>query len=406
MLSFNFSFGRLLQSTEKLTAAKFNAIVKGIVATLNGTVGTSDLNAGAVTAAKVTTDAYWYALGTLGGSTYSAAYTPAISSYTDGLVLAFKAGTANTSGANLDAGAGGKQITKHAGQALETGDILAGQIVEVRFNSSLVAGGCFEMLSLQGTPEASVAPLLGSARNLNATNSVGSPTSTITLTADEIVLKNSVGTPYLARNVNLTVNITASGANGLDTGGVSQFFYYLWVIYNPTTQTVAGLFSLSRTAPTMPAGYTYKALVSALWNNNVGSAGLRNFIQMDRSVAIDEQFVIPAGTAGSNGVWNIWTAGTIVPPNARKCRGNMGTSTNAAFAMAVCGMPSPAATVTPNVGLVRGQAGNAVLGAFGTFQNAVPFEVEVFLQAGNACIQVNMVDNVAKYCLSVSGYTI
>jgi len=64
---------------------------------------------------------------------------------------------------------------------------------------------------------------------------------------------------------NIDVDISGNGANGLDTGSVSNdTWYYLFLILNPTSGTVAGLFSLSDTAPTMPSGYTKKRLVSVL----------------------------------------------------------------------------------------------------------------------------------------------
>lgn len=59
-----------------------------------------------------------------------------------------------------------------------------------------------------------------------------------------------------------TLTLTTNGANGLDTGSLaSASGYYVFVIYNPTSGTIAVLASLSATAPTMPAGYTYKRRV-------------------------------------------------------------------------------------------------------------------------------------------------
>lgn len=59
----------------------------------------------------------------------------------------------------------------------------------------------------------------------------------------------------------LTVDLGAVGANGRDysTGVVNSTQHYLWVVYNPTTKTSAGLISQSATAPTMPSGFTQKA---------------------------------------------------------------------------------------------------------------------------------------------------
>lgn len=150
-LSFQFNVGRLLAKGERVTTAKINAIVKGITGSLTGMVGTADLADAAVTPVKAANGAWWFALATLGGSTYGATFTPAVVSYVDGLVLAFKANTANTGVTNFDAGAGAKPLRKYAGQVLTAGDIAANGIVIVRYNTTLVAGGCWEVMSLLAT---------------------------------------------------------------------------------------------------------------------------------------------------------------------------------------------------------------------------------------------------------------
>jgi hypothetical protein len=71
--------------------------------------------------------------------------------------------------------------------------------------------------------------------------------------------------------VSVTADITASGANGLDTGAeANSTWYYGWVIAK-ADGTKAALLSTSSSAPTMPSGYTYKALVSAVRNNSGGN---------------------------------------------------------------------------------------------------------------------------------------
>lgn len=55
----------------------------------------------------------------------------------------------------------------------------------------------------------------------------------------------------------------AVGTNqgGLDTGAVGNNDYYIWLIERSDTGVVDCLFSLSPTAPTMPANYDYKRLI-------------------------------------------------------------------------------------------------------------------------------------------------
>jgi len=66
-----------------------------------------------------------------------------------------------------------------------------------------------------------------------------------------------------------------TNAGGLDTGTVAaDTFYYLFAIYNPTTQTSDALFSASKTNPTLPSGYTKKKHIAALYTD--GSANIRS----------------------------------------------------------------------------------------------------------------------------------
>lgn len=95
--------------------------------------------------------------------------------------------------------------------------------------------------------------------------------TTVDIDADELILHNpsNISDQKLVTSVNLTVTITSSGANGLDTGNEgSSTWYHLYVIYNPSTTTTAGLASTSSTAPTMPSGYTYMGYVGAIYNDS------------------------------------------------------------------------------------------------------------------------------------------
>lgn len=64
----------------------------------------------------------------------------------------------------------------------------------------------------------------------------------------------------------------AVGTNqgGLDTGSIGNSDYYIWLIARTDTGVVDVLFSLSSTAPTMPANYTMKRLIG--WFKRVGGS--------------------------------------------------------------------------------------------------------------------------------------
>ena len=61
-----------------------------------------------------------------------------------------------------------------------------------------------------------------------------------------------------------------SGNGGLDTGSVGNSDYYIWLIKRGDTGVVDALYSLSSTAPTMPANYTFKRLIG--WIKRTGGA--------------------------------------------------------------------------------------------------------------------------------------
>lgn len=59
-----------------------------------------------------------------------------------------------------------------------------------------------------------------------------------------------------------------NNAGGLDTGAVGNNDYYIWVIGRSDTGVVDYLYSLSATAPTMPANYDFKRLIG--WFKRTG----------------------------------------------------------------------------------------------------------------------------------------
>jgi hypothetical protein len=111
----------------------------------------------------------------------------------------------------------------------------------------------------------------------------------------------------------ITVDITQSGANGLDTGSeAANTWYFIWLIYNPTTGTLAGLLSTSNSSPTMPSGYTEKRRIGAVRNDS--SSNLLRFVQFGRKVL----YASAVGQVLSFGSATVWTAvdcSAFVPTN-------------------------------------------------------------------------------------------
>jgi hypothetical protein len=78
--------------------------------------------------------------------------------------------------------------------------------------------------------------------------------STFTVTADKLALASTSDVQFIAETVSETVDITTSGANGLDTGTEANSTWYHVFVIAKDDSTVDALISTSATAPTMPSG--------------------------------------------------------------------------------------------------------------------------------------------------------
>lgn len=135
--------------------------------------------------------------------------------------------------------------------------------------------------------------------------------STVDIDATAVVLFDSNGNGRQFGPLDETLDITASGANGLDTGseGASRW-YHIWAI-GKADGTLDGLLSESASAPTLPAGYTYKGYIGAIYND--GSSNLIGMAQVGEWATRIAQAVLAGGTATSFTPVNLAAA---VPPAA------------------------------------------------------------------------------------------
>jgi len=147
-------------------------------------------------------------------------------------------------------------------------------------------------------------------RNLEIHSNAAAAISKVDI--DSGIVASEDGTTVMKVSSPITVDIAASGVNGLDTGSEAvSTWYYLYIIYNPTTDTEAGLFSISASSPTMPSGYTKKRLVSAIYNQSGGD--FLTFKQENYEFyLLGRQSVIYGGTATA---WTPLTMSSYVPSN-------------------------------------------------------------------------------------------
>lgn len=121
----------------------------------------------------------------------------------------------------------------------------------------------------QGTtgPQGAAGPSL---RDITKNLKVNYQSFAASITADGVVLSTSTNITKAYLNISIaSVYLDSSGANGLDKGSRAIYTWYnLWLI-GKTDGTIAGLWSLSPTSPTMPTGYTYKAWIGAVFSTSM-----------------------------------------------------------------------------------------------------------------------------------------
>ena len=200
-----------------------------------------------------------YAADSVGTDAYAITLSPVLDAYRAGQVFRFKAGTANTGACSLAInGLTAKTIKKSYNSDLETGDILAGQIVLVAYDAS---NDCFQMLSPSAaTPitAATLAPYLKfGGDGSDGALAISSGTTTIDLGNAAIVVKNYssisiTGTGALAFSNPATngtlvilksqgaVVITSTAARAIDMRGIGAAAATITDFVFDTTGTHAG----------------------------------------------------------------------------------------------------------------------------------------------------------------------
>lgn len=114
-----------------------------------------------------------YALDTGSANSYAVAYTPAITSLVDGMVLRFKAASANTGASTFNPnGLGAKAIVGGAHAALQGGEIVTNGDVWLQYNTSIGGGSWILVDSTGGALQ--VPPAAQSAQAINLGQFTGS----------------------------------------------------------------------------------------------------------------------------------------------------------------------------------------------------------------------------------------
>lgn len=181
---------------------------------------------------------------------------------------------------------------------------------------------------------------IAAVRNLRVYAHATTPDTRFMVSFDEAVLLDGSNNPLVIRPAGAYECVcTTVGAGGMDAGalGVSTW-YYVWAIAKPDgTNNV--LLSASATAPTMPTGYTYKALLGV--RRTTSASVLERDEQRGATVCKVRgvEDVVFSGAAGVT-VWTSQSIASFVPPNATKASLLMGLNTTGTRSIGVRGDPS------------------------------------------------------------------
>lgn len=153
--------------------------------------------------------------------------------------------------------------------------------------------------------------LKNAVTNFRAQNLLATLNTKVAIDCDSILLQNPSGYVCVYENGAHTINTAVVGANGLDVGTLAaSTWYYLWVIGKTDGSLAAGLASLSSTAPSMPALYTYKRLVGVFLTD--ATPYIRRFLQVGSRFLFDDVQQVSTGTAAQN--WVNQDCSSLIPP--------------------------------------------------------------------------------------------
>lgn len=172
----------------------------------------------------------------------------------------------------------------------------------------------------------------GTAAGLVIQNNATNPTYQVDVAADELILKDFRGYAVAVSGLSKTADLTLSGLDGLDTGsGATSTWYYVWAVSDGVDHRV--LLSASATAPTLPAGYLYKARLGAVYNGSDNT--LATMYQRGRRVFIERTLVFTSKGPTTANTFQSESLAAIVPPIACFAFGTAGTSVEHAPTLAV-----------------------------------------------------------------------
>jgi hypothetical protein len=208
-----------------------------------------------------------------------------LTALTEGMEVSVRMAYANattTPTFNLTLGStatGAYPIIKGALSALSIGDIPGSG-----FDAILKWNATASKWSLNNPSSSAAAPVVIQGAFKNLVLSSTGISALVSVSADEIIVKDSSGNAKLLSSVSSSASTASTGAGGLDTGTIAiSTWYSVWVIAK-TDGTTSILLSVSSTSPTMPSGYTFKARIGWVRTDGTANKYPLSFIQHGEKV--------------------------------------------------------------------------------------------------------------------------
>jgi hypothetical protein len=202
-------------------------------------------------------------------------------------------------------------------------------------------GSLWADVSTPVVPTPTASGSIGLARNLKT--AIAAASSSATYTADELVVKTSLGAAaYSLAAFSKSINLASVGVGGMDAGAAPVNGYVgVYAIFNPSlplSGTNPALLAVNATAlasaevysgPSMPAGYTASALISVLATNGSGQFKAGQY-QIDRKVTLDPINVLTSVLNTPS--FTLLSIASAVPLNAKFASLSMQAASTAAGA--------------------------------------------------------------------------
>jgi hypothetical protein len=244
-------------------------------------------------------------------NTYTATLDPVPTALNAGMVINLKIHASNNGASTINVNSlGAKPIIKNGGEALRAGDLPENAMV-----SLLYTGTSFHLIGQKAALDKF--GLGGPAPFWHSDSQIKIPAG-CWINAD-------TGTRRIQSTSELTVDITTSGASGLDTGSeASNTSYYLWLCQG--TSGVTAILSTSMTSPTLPAGFnSFKALLPILCRNdgssNLLAWGCTSWAQGGVEVQyLNRDSVLAVSSFGSTSYVTVTDMANFIPPFAQGVR--------------------------------------------------------------------------------------